>query len=446
MSTPQLARVIRLDSVRLDESFFTKEGYLMDAPVVTSVGIFEYKNPDGSKRRELRLPEHVFDPKSLATYEGKPVIITHQAVTVDKDNVDEEHVGTMLTKGYRDGDDVRVKVVIHHIDEVKMSGLRELSLGYELSLIETPGEWNGEPYDAIQTDIRVNHLALVGDARAGDHARLNLDGKSSLQGGKTMSAKKGKAMSGDVLKKTIAAYRARQQQRLDAAEADGTGKCDTENTDAMMPNDIETPEVAVPPADRISFIKNRRDRRDQDGDPGTLEEAIGVIAQEDEDICTLLDIIEEMTAKADMSEKSDTEETENEDEGDDDGGEVTLKIQTDGRDVAAMVDAKVKERTRLLRLGDRLNLDGLEDMSPLEAKKAIIKAVKPNIRLDGKSAKYIATAFDIAVDEMGAKDTDYQRRQMTRMDGRDPAAPTGKTSAQRARERMIERQMNGGKE
>jgi hypothetical protein len=100
--TPKLTRVHRLDSVALDSTYFTDEGYLIDTPIVTSVGIFEYKNPDGSTRRELRLPENVFDEKSLATYEGKPVIITHNAGRVSKRNVDREIVGTILTKGYRD--------------------------------------------------------------------------------------------------------------------------------------------------------------------------------------------------------------------------------------------------------------------------------------------------------------------------------------------------------
>ena len=62
--TPKLKRVIRLDSLPLSQTYFTPEGYLVDRPILTSTGIFEYKNPDGSIRRELRLPEDVFDPES----------------------------------------------------------------------------------------------------------------------------------------------------------------------------------------------------------------------------------------------------------------------------------------------------------------------------------------------------------------------------------------------
>ena len=70
---------LRFDSIPVDETYFTAEGYFIDHPIVTSTGIFEYKNRDGSIRRELRLPEEVFDPASLESYEGKPVIVTHAA-------------------------------------------------------------------------------------------------------------------------------------------------------------------------------------------------------------------------------------------------------------------------------------------------------------------------------------------------------------------------------
>ena len=53
---PKLTRVLRLDSIQLDETYWTKEGYLIDHPVVTSVGIFEYLNPDGTIRRGASAP------------------------------------------------------------------------------------------------------------------------------------------------------------------------------------------------------------------------------------------------------------------------------------------------------------------------------------------------------------------------------------------------------
>ena len=449
--TPKLTRVHRLDSITLDKTYFTEEGYLVDEPVVTSVGIFEYKKSSGGIRRELRLPEHVFAPESLETYKGKPVIITHDAGRVDKDNVAREIVGTILSDGYQDGEDVRAQVIIHDINEVQGYRFRELSLGYDLVLDETPGEWNGQPYDAIQTEIRINHLALVGDARAGDQARLNLDGNNqSMKGGKTMSKQsKNKGLGGAELKKTVAAFNARRKQRLDEAEQkDEEGSGSEERTDILtgVPGAEADPQTATA-EERVQLVKDRRDRRDQEGDPETPEELVGVIAQQDEDLNELLEVVEELMAQKDFDNAcrdsdEENDDEENEDEEEPGGGGVTLKIQTDA------MDAIVRERLKLGRLGDQLNLDGLEDMKPLDAKKAVIKKVNPAMRLDGKGATYINAAFDAAVAQInasgGGKDCNYQRRQMSnRMDSRD-YSPTGKTSAERARERMIERQQNGG--
>ena len=111
-------KVQRFDSLPLDATYFTDEGYLVDHPIVTSVGIFVYHNPDGSERRELRLPEEVFAEKSLASYKGKPIIVTHDAGYVDTDNVKEESIGTILSEGYRDGDDVRAEIIIHDTDSL----------------------------------------------------------------------------------------------------------------------------------------------------------------------------------------------------------------------------------------------------------------------------------------------------------------------------------------
>ena len=84
-------------------SRWEKQHYLEDTPILTSTGIFEYTNPDGSIRRELRLPEEVFKPESLASYCGKPICITHDAGLITKDNVHENAVGTILSEGFRDG-------------------------------------------------------------------------------------------------------------------------------------------------------------------------------------------------------------------------------------------------------------------------------------------------------------------------------------------------------
>jgi len=503
--SPHLLNVIRLDSLPLNQTFFTPEGYLRDRPILTSIGIFEYSNPDGSIRRELRLPDEVFDAESLRSYQGKPIIITHDAGLVDKDNVSREQIGTILTEGYRSGNDVRADIVIHDTDEMKDCGLKELSLGYNLDLDETPGIWNGLPYDAIQRNIRINHLALVREARAGEQARLNIDGRDSttfLKGGKkAMSVSKKKTtktrradgvLNPEQLSAAIEAYKAKRAARLAAkADEDVTAAEEVvETKEAAVDNETVAENATV--EEKVEMVKDRRDRRDEEGDPATVEEAQGVIANQDEDIDVLFDIIDTLLAEkafdeaekpaaegeetnADEGEETAEGEETNADEGEEtaeeevaadedeevvegeetatDEGEETEEVAEDedeeetaapaatGTVNADSVDKIVRQRIKLGMIGRTLNLDGLEDMSPSKAKKAVIKAVRPGIRLDGKSPAYIQAMFDLACEEVKAnskKGTAYQKKQMFNSDGRSAAKKVSGASA--ARQRMIDRQ------
>jgi hypothetical protein len=151
----------------------TDEGFLIDSPIVARTGILTYLNQDGSIRRELRRPEEVFKADSLNSFRGKPITVDHPKGKVSSRDVAKHSVGTILVSGRQDGDFVRTDIVIHQPERI--GDRRELSVGYDVDLDETPGEWNGERYDAEQTNIRVNHLSVVKKGRAGAKARLNLD-------------------------------------------------------------------------------------------------------------------------------------------------------------------------------------------------------------------------------------------------------------------------------
>ena len=504
--TPKLTRVVRLDSLPLNQTYFTAEGYLIDRPILTSTGIFEYTNPDGSVRRELRLPEEVFAPESLKTYKGKPIIITHDAGLITKDNVHENAVGTILSEGYRNGNDVRAEIIIHDTDEMKSAGLKELSLGYNLDLDETPGEWEGQPYDAVQRNIVINHLALVLEARAGEQARLNIDSRDrKMKGAKNMSAnpktKKGArradgVMSPEELAKAIEAYKNRRAQRM-AAKADEEGDVKPADVPASAPaaevkpaSDGDDTVIAASgkedgddTAAKVQMVKDRRDRRDQEGDPKTLDEANGVIANQDDDMEILFDIIDTLLAQkafdASCGTTAKDSDTEPADPAVAKDGDNTDPTCTDGDDVvvdktkqadsdddpvptatpadlkkgevlnADSVDSIVRQRVQIGVIGTMLNLDGLDGMGLIDAKKAIIKAVRPEIRLDGKSPAYVNAMFDCACSDVKSrnrKDTGYQRSQMFNRDSRNEGNDATGNSARAARQRMLERRNNKAKE
>lgn len=399
----------RYDSIPLGETYFTPEGYLIDHPILTRVGIFEYKNPDGSIRRELRLPEEVFAPESLASYKGKPVILTHEAGMIDSDNVQQEQIGTILSEGTQDGDNVRAQIIIHDARKLDY-GLRELSLGYSLDLEETPGEWQGQPYDVIQRNIRVNHLALVEKARAGDSARLNIDGEDTQaeKGGNTMSKRKD-GLTPEEIAQLVEEYKKRKEQRMQGRQPDNQPAADAEGEENTSENQDEGEETA---ADPVQEVKENRDRRDAAGDCETMDEANGMIAQQDSDIQKLLEFIAQLQAKIDFDEAS-SEETNTDEEGDPQPEAAPAEEKKEESLNMDSIDAIVSQKIELIRLGDKLHMDGIDAMKPMDAKKAIIKKVNPNIRLDGKDKAYIDAMYDITKESIGKrKGVDYQRQQM----------------------------------
>lgn len=433
----------RVEHIRLDandKTYFTPEGYLIDNPIVTRTGIFEYHNPDGSVRKEFRPPEEVFAKESLESYVGKPVIITHDAGYVNKDSAPDEEIGTILEKGYRDGDNVRAKIVIHDTNSLKDCGLRELSLGYNVDFDYTPGEYEGEKYDCVQKNIRINHLALVANARAGENARLNIDGKdreternpvkgkNPVEGGENLMGKK-RRFDGEIGQEEFA-------DKLEKLTADNDQSGTVEDDPAIIdPEKKDEEELTT--EEKIAEVKQHQDRRDADDDPQDLESATKVIDEQGKDIQTLLDCIDEMEAEKDMAKDSDCEEKTDEDE-------ETKEEETLNQD---SVDRVIRERLSVARVGDKLNMDGLENMSVIAAKKAIIKKVSPNLRLDGKSKAYINAAYDLAVDKVNSLKSNsiaLQKRQMMgmNMDGM-PARQTGLTAAQKAREAMIAKKEGG---
>ena len=436
--------VHRIDSMEIDKAYFTDEGYLMDMPVVTTTGIFEYRNADGSVRRELRLPEHVFEPGSLASYKGKPIIITHNAGIVDSSNVQREIIGTILSEGVQDGDSVKVQVCIHNTEAMKNSGLKELSLGYALETDETPGIWNGQPYDAIQKNIRINHLALVGTARAGETARLNIDSKDEiLKGGKVeMSKTVQKVMTAAELKLAMEAYN--KQARLDG------------DVEITIPAELlESGEVSVTETEPGAEGETAADATP------TVEEIKAAIAegnlspeQMQEYINVLLGMVGENT---DGVEESDTPQDEPGESGeqttpvkeneevktDSDPGEENKEknktVNMDSAEIQRTVDAMVTERLGVCRIGEKLGLD-LQNKPVMDAKREVIAKTEPNVRLDGLSDEAVNGMYLMAKAKVESmKSTDVQRQQMFNADGMAQQTQVEENSAASARQRMIDR-------
>jgi hypothetical protein len=159
----------------------TDEGFLQGRAVVTNIGVFPYRMPDGSMRFELRLPEEIFKKESLSTLKMKAVTNEHPKELVTADNARKVTVGTIGEDIRHDAYNIMAPICIQDkqtIDDIK-SGKRSLSCGYTADVEEVSGVWNGVAYDAVQRNIIYNHVAIVDRGRAGDAAVIKMDSKDT---------------------------------------------------------------------------------------------------------------------------------------------------------------------------------------------------------------------------------------------------------------------------
>ncbi|MBT8412476.1 MAG: DUF2213 domain-containing protein [Octadecabacter sp.] len=160
----------------------TDEGYLRGRAIVSRVGVFRYRNADGTERMELRHPSDVLTQESLDSLKGIPLTMDHPPVLVDSENVKALAIGYTGDDVQVDGNNITVNFTITNADaitEIK-AGKRELSLGYRLDLLPEAGTYDGQDYTHRQVNVIYNHLAVVVKARAGAEARIHLDGASVL--------------------------------------------------------------------------------------------------------------------------------------------------------------------------------------------------------------------------------------------------------------------------
>lgn len=319
-----------MEAIRYDRTEIkatrTDEGYLIDTPIVGRTGIQLYKNADGTIRRELRPPEEVFKADSLATYAGKPITDEHPGEPVTAKNAKRLSVGVMQEAGKQDGDNVVAPITIFDqdmIDKVMKGGKRELSLGYKVDLEETPGVWNGQEYDAIQRNIRVNHLAIVPRGRAGN-ARLNLDRHDAV----SFNPEEENSMPTDNL------GRIRLDSGLEYQAA---------------------PEVIV------EVEKLRGDKADLETRVDELHKQLDTVAAERDTL------------------KSQVESAE--------------KVRADALEKAR---AEIKARAELDKVAETFKVDGA-GKTDREVKELVIKSVRADADLTGKSDDYVNAAFDLTV-------------------------------------------------
>lgn len=327
----------------------TSQDFLLCSAYLSRAGVFEYRTPDGKTRYEFRPPEEVFSAESMASFSLAPLTLHHPPVEVSSSNVKSYGVGIVGETVEQDGQFLAGTVLVQAADAIKSveSGETvELSCGYTCDLEETPGEYEGIKYDAVQRNIRGNHVALVDEGRAGPDVRLHLDSADAVMVG-TPTQSKRRDSTAEVL-----------------------------NMEKIVINGVEyevSPQVAQ--AFKAFMEKENAEKVATDEEQKKLTDELAAAEKEKE----------QAQAKADAAEARAT---------------AAEKARADAADparVQELVRARVAlERTAAPILGAAVTLDSMDDLA---IKRAVVEKVRAGIKLDSKSDTYVEAAYDLAVQD-----------------------------------------------
>lgn len=411
----ELKKVNRIDNVDFGKYMTlpfkkTDEGFLTGRAIVTSVGVFTYLNADGTMFRELRLPEEVFNDESLNSMKLKPVANDHPAEIITAENAKVYQVGALgsnpsnwidgwatkfpeeISRGMCGSDGFHVAIDMTITDAQTIAdieaGKTALSMGYKCDLepAEPGATWCGITYDGIQRNIRYNHCAVVDKARAGDAARIRMDSADAVQINQSGASPKNIPEVNMGMKKIT----------MDGVTYEG--------------------EEGL-----INAYQTQRKRGD---------DAESALEKVEKDLEKLEEEIQKLQAEVDdKKDRADKYEAE-------------IKTLKESAMDQKRIDEAVKTKIILLDAASRAGVDLKEDMAEIDIKKAVITAIYPHVKLDGKDEVYISARYDAAVEDLDSLEeanVDANNRQVT-SDGLPAISKSsGRQDSSAAYQRMVSR-------
>jgi len=163
---------------------------------ISKVGVFDYLGADISPDfvpdqiyKVYRPEEELSKPETLSSFKLLPWTDEHAMLGDEEMGLtDPARKGihgvigedVYYEDGYLKGN---IKIFSKKLANLIEDGKKELSIGYRCLYDLTSGVYDGQKYDAIQRDIRGNHLATVAEGRSGhdvavlDHFKISLDSK-----------------------------------------------------------------------------------------------------------------------------------------------------------------------------------------------------------------------------------------------------------------------------
>jgi hypothetical protein len=422
-----MTSVNRLDVLKIDGFARTDAGLLDVRGRLTRTGAFLYS--DGAKEwREYRPPEEVFSEDALETLKGAPLTVGHPG-KVTPENWSAFAKGHVRDDVKKDGKFVQATIRVADaatIKAIESGALKELSCGYTADVDEEPGEADGERYDAIQRNIRYNHVGLgaAGWGRAGPEVKLYTDGGGAIAhldvAVDTMPlASPGMVMpSMGVSPQEVQANspfqpnpppgQEVQREDIGCACSPEERKIDPENPRACLTcgrmvglpdgvpelphaqsTDIGDP-YGHPPMNSPEATPTRRDSkgRAKRGYPSRMATDTKVkVPLEKLDAEDQVEALAKKLAKTEAERDAALARA--------DAAEAKVKLHEDG--AQSRFDAAVKSRVEVLAkacslMGSDFKHDGLSDD---EIRRACLEKYRSGIKLDGKSSDYVQASFDL---------------------------------------------------
>lgn len=329
----------------------TPEGFVKATVAVTSIGVFTYRNPDGTTRRELRLPDEVFNHDSMDTLTLKPLTLLHPTKEQTPDSLLNPETAQALSCGsvgvpFADAYRVFTEIMVTRadaIDSVLTGQTLGLSCGYTCDIEWTSGNWLGQDYDCIQRNIRYNHVALVPRPRAGDDSIIRLD-------------------------------------------------------DAGAPGPVPSEYLTTEKEPNMDYKKVNLDGVEYQAEA----QVITALTKSQEQVAALTSQVDQLrTDAADSAKKVSTLEGERD----------SLKERLDAaeKDMPGKIAKAVQAQIDLMDKARSAGCEVRADMSEKELKTAVILKKFPKANLDGKDDNYIQARFDAACEAI-AEDVENQSR------------------------------------
>jgi len=168
------------------------EGFLVVDVVIAEPGVLPYVYSDGEGgeviQKEL-LDHSIFNAAFIESCNGCPFVLEHpqdengEFTDVTTENYSELVKGTLFNPRIDKSNGRLIGTLKIFdpdvIDLIESRELSEVSQGYTCQILNESGTFEGEAYDVRQTNLVMNHLALVNEGRAGDSVRVLFNSKRS---------------------------------------------------------------------------------------------------------------------------------------------------------------------------------------------------------------------------------------------------------------------------